>query len=579
MSRIYISYRSIDSHQKAIQQIYAHLAQTYGVDYVTLSSQDQSLDTTLRQAQVQSHNVLLVIFGRYGLNMVDERGNRLIADPYDAQHIEISAGLKHRLQVHTLVFDDMVENLSDHIPEVLNGLTSEAVILGVTNATVSETVENLVKTIGTAKPRVSASKPDISKMVIQPSSKQATTTHVNPQLHPAQPTPEPEIYIHQSRNPVIRFFQRIGQHIIGSHHPQTTQIEENNRPDAGRPRVESYRQMWPTSFLIIATVIAFGIFVAFMVQVQAPSIGHADFDLREVATMGQGAVDVAFSADGSQVAQITSYGEVNYFALGTTDTPDSLSVRMSSPREIDYGMDDLLVMRNDSRIFVINTHEYGGYLAHQYVADRDAKILDMAVSRTSPVIAFVLDTGEVVRWDYGTSDILEKSFEFEFLSPPQIILSDDHHLIAVHYDKSIWVGTMDTMRDISQKSAISLFLAFDNDDMSLINFKHEKSVSFYDIFDWSRQWFKMQGPDFTVSTIYRDFIYHEDTNHLIQRYDNEIRIWEIGRSGRYLGAYEAFEDYNDMNAIIQSIALSADGQYLAATTITDTVIWELDIAD
>ena len=589
MARIYISYRSIDSHQKAIQQIYTRLAEKY--ETVTLSPQDQSLDTTVRQAQVQSHNVLLVIFGRYGLNMVDERGNRLIDDPYDAQHIEISAGLKHRMQIHTLVFDDMVEDLSEHIPEVLHGLTKQVVTLNMTNATVTETLDTLVDAIGDMRPRIPTSKPDLSKMVIQPSTKQASppVMHLPQPVPSQQPSPAPEIYIHQSRNPVIRFFQRLGGQMVGqTTHP--TQSEENNRPDTGRPRVESYRQMWPTSFLVIALVVGLAMFIASVIQTQAPDTSDEDFSLHQIATMERGAIDVAFSSDGTEVTHITPYHEVYYINWQTMDTPERLSVRMSSPVQVEYGMDDMLVMRNDSRIFVVNPREYNGYLAHQYVVETDATILDMAVSRTSSVIVFVLDTGEVVKWDYDEGNINKSNVVNNTTKLANIILSEDAQVIATLIANHLYILDGKTLTYIDEFGRFT-FIAIDNNDSILLGLqpvrhnnrigtqRYERGNQIFSLDDWTSKQLVMSNQHFLDYTSFDNYTYFAGSSLLIQQHENEIRIWQIKETGRYLGAYEVFEDFNDMNGIIQSIAISPDGQYLATATTTDTIIWELDVAD
>ena len=213
--------------------------------------------------------------------------------------------------------------------------------------------------------------------------------------------------------PVMRFLRRVRRQVSGNA-GHVNQAQHNAHPNTNRPSAESYRQMWPTSFLVIAAVIGLSIFVAAMLQTDIPASQTADFTLREVATMGRGGADVAFSTDGSEVAHITGYGDVYRFNWETMDFPDRVNVRMSSPEQLAYGMDNLLVMRNDARIFVVNTRDYGGYLAHQYVVDGGATILEMAVSQTSPIIVFVLDTGDVViHWNYGTGDISQTSYSVD----------------------------------------------------------------------------------------------------------------------------------------------------------------------
>ena len=205
MSHIYISYRAVDSHQKAINRLVDHFIQIYGEENVTRSPHRDVLDTTNRQKWVQSHAIVLVIFGRYGLNMVDERGNRLLDDPYDPQHVEISSALKHRLKIHTLVFDDMVDDLGEHLPDVLKGLANKPISTHMTNATLDTTLEQLAEQFESVDVEPSPTQFDLSKMVAQPSRKEtASAEYVSPAPQPQ--TAYPQIQIHASRNPCNALF-------------------------------------------------------------------------------------------------------------------------------------------------------------------------------------------------------------------------------------------------------------------------------------------------------------------------------------------------------------------------------------
>jgi len=563
MSHIYISHRAIDSHQKAITRLYDQLTETYGASNVTLSSQIPPLDNTERQAFVRSHQVLIVVFGRYGLNMVDERGNLLLNDPYDPQHIEISAGLRHQLQVHTLVFDDMVDDLSEHLPDVLGKLAQKPVATHVTNATVDETIETLIESIGEIKPKAPASKPDISKMVMQPSRR------VKPPAAAPQPVEHPQIQIHASRHPLVRFLRRLTHH-------STTQVEHNTRPNTNRPRDESYRQMWPTSFLIIGAVIALSVFVAAMFQSGTPTTySNAEFSLRQVATMGRDGEDVAFSADGTEVAHVTSYGRVWRMNWETMDFPDRVSIAMRSTEQIEYGMDNILVMRNDSRIFVVNTSEYDGYMTHQYVTENNAKILDMAVSQSEPIIVFMLDTGEVIRWDYSTGDIAQTTVSIPSDdNDAQIVLSHEHQLIATLTDDGLTALALDTLDQIYHTGYASSYahIAIDNDDSRLLGLDADtySESKIWSIDNWVTEDVAFNRSTFNSSSV--QFAYGEADNLLIKWYEDEVEMWD---NGRYLGHM----DIVNGREYIQSIAISPDGRYLVAGTFNDTIIWELTFAD
>ncbi len=571
MSHIYISYRAIDSHQKAIQQIYTYLADHYGADYVTLSPQDHALDTTIRQAQVQSHQILLVVFGRYGLNMVDERGNRLIVDPYDAQHIEISAALKNRLQIQTLVFDDMVEDLSKHIPEVLKDLAKKPVTLNMTYDTVPDTLETLVDDFGEVKPDTPPiTQVDLSQMVVQPSTKPVHP--LTPYHQSTSATHEPEIYIHQSRNPLMRFLRRFRRQVTGD-----AQSQYNNHLANGHSQVDNYRQMWPTSFLMIAVAIALAIAFGAVANTHIPDNNDADFNLREVAAMGRGAVDVAFSADGSQVAHITPFGGVYYLNWEIMTFPDRISVRMSSPEQLAYSIDNTLVMRNDSRIFVVNTRDFGGYLEHQYVIDRDATILDMAVSPTSPVIVFILDTGELIRWNYNANQIDSVTVVNEPVASAQLSVSEDLNLIAVYayasyLTRTITMLSMDSLEQQYRDNASLEFITLDDEARMITLPWRAGTYTVWNTNNWSQRVGNVKNL-YTTSTT-TNFEYNSEINLLMQIAEQDVYSWLINDESEYLGSYSL-----DINDRVETFAISPDGRYLVTGTLTNTIIWELDLAD
>jgi|GEM_PF-3160423 len=575
MSHIYISYRAVDSHQKAINRIVEHFTQLYGEDNVTRAPHRDALDTTHRQQWVQSHAIVLVIFGRYGLNMVDERGNRLLDDPYDPQHIEVSAALKHRLKIHTLVFDDMVDNLADHLPDVLKGLATKPKTTHLTNATLDDTLNKLTEQFDMLTVQPSTAQFDLSKMVAQPSRKEATATEQIPSTSQVQ-TAYPQIQIHASRNPLMRFLRRVRLQISGDA-GHATQAENNANPNTNRPRVESYRQMWPTSFLVIVAVIGLSIFVAAMMQTDIPTSQNADFTLRQVATMGRGGDDVTFSADGSEVAHITGYGDVYHFNWETMDFPDRVNVRMSSPEQLAYGIENSLVMRNDSRIFVVNTHDYGGYIEHQYVAQGGVTILDMAVSQTSTDIVFVLDSGWLIHWDYGIGQISETELMRQPNNGALIRVSSQHNIIALLFDRAIHVYDMDTLNLIQTDNRDRYtFADFDRDEARLIAWTTSNKARVWQVDDWSSRTKELSHYDPSIDGRYANvdnFVYDSQYDRLVQHVNNRVIEWDYNRQPQYLGEYRL----TNTGDIIQSIAISPDGRYLATGTLGDTIIWQLNI--
>lgn len=126
MPRIYISHFPHDTSRNEVDIIRHRFSKVMGVENILDTTMIESEVTIERQKAVWSCNGLIIVLGRYALNMVDEKGNRVIEDPYEPVHIEIDAGLRSGLQIVVLVVDGAPKLVSSQIPEPLQLLLTQA---------------------------------------------------------------------------------------------------------------------------------------------------------------------------------------------------------------------------------------------------------------------------------------------------------------------------------------------------------------------------------------------------------------------------------------------------------------------
>jgi hypothetical protein len=119
LPRIYISYFPEDTSHNDVKIIRKYLNKVFGAENIFDSTDLGQVETTERQQVVQSCDVLMVLIGRYWANMVDEQGNRLIEDAYDAVHVEIDIGLRSATEVFVLAVDGVIMPTRSQIPKVL----------------------------------------------------------------------------------------------------------------------------------------------------------------------------------------------------------------------------------------------------------------------------------------------------------------------------------------------------------------------------------------------------------------------------------------------------------------------------
>jgi len=128
VSRIYISHLRYDTSRNDVKQIRQRFTTRFGADNILDTTSIQTTVTTERQQAVWSCNGLIVVLGRYALNMVDEEGNRVIDDPYDPVHVEIDAGLRAGMQIVVLLVDGTPKLVASQLPEQLQPLLTKATL-------------------------------------------------------------------------------------------------------------------------------------------------------------------------------------------------------------------------------------------------------------------------------------------------------------------------------------------------------------------------------------------------------------------------------------------------------------------
>lgn len=133
MSRIYISHLQYDTSRSTVKRMRQRFALHLGAENVIDTTRVTSTVTTDRQQAVWSCNGLIVVFGRYAMNMVAEDGKRIIDDPYEPVHVEIDAGLRSEMQIAVIVLDNTPEITTDQLPESLQPLLKQATHYRVTD--------------------------------------------------------------------------------------------------------------------------------------------------------------------------------------------------------------------------------------------------------------------------------------------------------------------------------------------------------------------------------------------------------------------------------------------------------------
>jgi hypothetical protein len=119
MPRIYISHRPEDSSRNDVRIIRERLIEVFGVDNVIDTASDHMDTTQERQAVIKSCDILLVVIGQYWHNMVDEQDNKLLEDPIDPVHVELSQARESGLDIRLLLVDEVEQPKAVDLPEVL----------------------------------------------------------------------------------------------------------------------------------------------------------------------------------------------------------------------------------------------------------------------------------------------------------------------------------------------------------------------------------------------------------------------------------------------------------------------------
>src|SRR5689334_13388801 len=106
MPRIYLTYRPEDSTHQEVERIYARMAARYGAENVLRTAAGGNVDAAYLAQLVNDCDALIVVIGRFWLNMLTEEGQRVIDDHDDYQHIELMTALADENMWVTVIFTD-----------------------------------------------------------------------------------------------------------------------------------------------------------------------------------------------------------------------------------------------------------------------------------------------------------------------------------------------------------------------------------------------------------------------------------------------------------------------------------------
>lgn len=128
MPRIYISHRPEDSSRNEVAIIHKQLVRSYGTDNVLQSTGSNSEITTNLERLVESCDVMLIVIGRYWLNMVDEDGIRLLDDGFDPIRVEIEAGLQAQIPMRVILVDGVKSPNKNQLPQSIQHMLQQNTI-------------------------------------------------------------------------------------------------------------------------------------------------------------------------------------------------------------------------------------------------------------------------------------------------------------------------------------------------------------------------------------------------------------------------------------------------------------------
>jgi len=151
MPRIYISNRPEDTSRNEVVFIHEQLVRSYGEKNVFQSTGSNSEITTNLERLVKSCHFMLIVIGKYWLDMMDEDGERLLDDPFDPIRVEIETGSKARIPTAIILVDDASLPSTDDLPPSLHSMLDQRKI-GITSINPLDTaIRRLIEDMSTGK--------------------------------------------------------------------------------------------------------------------------------------------------------------------------------------------------------------------------------------------------------------------------------------------------------------------------------------------------------------------------------------------------------------------------------------------
>lgn len=128
MAKIYITYRKYDTSRQEIDKLANHLRRAFGDAIVMISSAGDD-DVVSITRKVKAVDAVLLVIGERWLDMVDERGKRLIDNRLDPHYTELVTALEDETKwVSTILIDGAKMPTLEQLPRDLHPLTERDVI-------------------------------------------------------------------------------------------------------------------------------------------------------------------------------------------------------------------------------------------------------------------------------------------------------------------------------------------------------------------------------------------------------------------------------------------------------------------
>ena len=124
--QIAITYRQYDTTRDELKQIVTYLEAQIGKQNMRVIDPNSDILEVIRT--VRESDVVLVIMGQRWLNMVDEKGKRLIDDTGDPHHVAIATALEEQVWVSVLLADSATMPKRNDLPRELRDLANRDVI-------------------------------------------------------------------------------------------------------------------------------------------------------------------------------------------------------------------------------------------------------------------------------------------------------------------------------------------------------------------------------------------------------------------------------------------------------------------